>query len=121
MALHDIGDWLCDDVRTVELTNGFGDVTYSLKLRMFRPYQGDRLYEMWSEDGVFKKHDIPPFAIERMEEAAVTLREYVDRSIVPAMCKVIGETRDNLIWETYYMAFRYSREAPVCYCLPTSS
>ena len=112
MDIQDIVDWASASTKTIELSNGFGDTRYRLRLREFKPLAGDMLYEAWSDGATLKRHYIPPYAIEDMKEVGTELQKYVRNSIVESIVKLVGDS-DLLIWETYQMAVRHSVNAPV--------
>ena len=120
MVMQDITDWASNSRIMIELSHGFGEARYQLKLREFVPVEGDTLYEAWSDGSVLKKHYIPPFAIENMKDTAFELQRYVDSSIVKSACKLVGLAHP-LIWETYQMTIEYAHEAPVRFALSKSS
>ena len=112
MEIKNITDWATGRCKTIELSHGFGTAKYQVKLREFIPAEGDMLYEAWSDGPTLKKHYIPPFAIEDMNDAARELKRYVDSGIVEAASHLVGFA-DPLIWETYQMAIKYTLQAPV--------
>jgi hypothetical protein len=118
MEMINIHDWASVATITVEMTNGFEDtnqklVKYKLVLQEFIPRDGDVLDNRWSDNGVIKTHDVPPFAIARMEDASGTIREYVNQCYVPAIVKHVGNSKEDLLWDTYYMAIKHSHTASV--------
>ena len=112
MEIQDITDWASASRKTIELSHGFGNAKYQLKLREFVPKEGDALYEAWSDGPVLKKHWIPPFAIENMSDTAKELQRYVDSSLVQCVCKLVGFA-DPLIWTTYDMTIKCMFQAAV--------
>lgn len=113
---NNITEWASPATKVIELTNGFGSTTYKLRVREFVPIEHDSLVEVWADGGVLKKHPIPPFALENMEEATDEIRNYVDKSVAPSLVALAGNA-DPLVWDTYVMAFKYSSESPVSQCL----
>ena len=112
MEIRDIVDWASSEIKTVEITQGFGDARYTLELRPFNQKQGDTSQKSWVDGSVTKVHDIPAYAIANMEMAARTLENYVDRSIGSYIAGAMGKS-DEWIWQTYGHAFYWVSNAPV--------
>lgn len=67
---------------------------------------------MWADGAILKLHQIPPYAIADLEEAAQALRNYVDSGVADFLLGALGDS-DPFYWHPYLMAFKYSQEAPV--------
>ena len=101
MDLVDISLWASDGARTIEVSPVFADAPFMLKVREFIPVEGDMIEEVWSdENGVIRKHEIPPYAIANMEESARSFQEYIDRAISKYIVAVVGNL-DSLLWSIY--------------------
>jgi hypothetical protein len=114
MEIRDITEWASPVIKTIRVSHGFGKASYMLEVRQFIPIEGDSLEEQWSDRGIMKKHKLPPFAIADMRKAAITLRKYVDES----MLDFIGDGIDYenpLILKTYRMAYKHAFNAPVSF------
>jgi hypothetical protein len=112
MEIRDITEWASPAIKTIRVTHGFGSASYALEVREFLPVEGDLLEEQWSNMGVMKKHRLPPYAIADMRKAAITLRRYVDESIVDFIGDGI-DCENPLILKTYRMAYKHALHATV--------
>ena len=65
------------------------------------------------------KVSMPNYAVADMRKAATEMKAYIDQSIVTFINATVGGL-DQLLWETYMMAFRHIRDAKVC-SIPSSS
>ena len=106
-------DWTSTEVRTITVSPVHVRAPFSFAVRAFRPAEGDLLEEQWvvSEegDGSDQRREsmpLPRYAVADMHAAADGLRAYIERNV----STFIGETvlpLDQLMWETYTMAFRH--------------
>ena len=115
MEISDIRNWASDDIRTVEITHGFGGAKFKLQLRQFVPEGEDNLRKYWTHDAMTKYHDIAPYAMYDIPSAVNELRSYVDRSVGQFILGQIGpgEEADLLLWDTYCTAFFLAGNASV--------
>jgi hypothetical protein len=112
MEIRDITEWASPVIKTIRVSHGFGKASYTLEVRQFIPIEGDSLEEQWSDRGIMKKHKLPPFAIADMRKAVITLRRYVDESILDFIGDGI-DYENPLILKTYRMAYKHALNAPV--------
>lgn len=112
MEMTDITVWASSEVKTIELTHGFGIARFPLRLKQFVPVEGDGLAELWADGGVMKRHEIPPYAIADMKEAAQALWTYVNTGVADFLVGALGDS-DLFYWQTYLMAFKHSQDASV--------
>ncbi|KAI9696522.1 MAG: hypothetical protein M1820_008150 [Bogoriella megaspora] len=78
----EITEWASSDIRTIEVTHGFGSARYKLRVREFIPIPGDKMAERWTDGyGNLKEHPIPHYAIADKKEAEGELHRYMDESI----------------------------------------
>lgn len=112
MKIQEISEWASAEIKTIEVTQGFGNTSYPLEVREFTPVDGDMLEERWNDEGVIKYHRIPPYGIADMQAAARNLAQFIDNSIGQYIIGAVGYS-DSLLWHTYMMAFKHSREATV--------
>lgn len=114
MKIVDICDWASDELKTVEITQGFGHASYKLQFRRFVPQRGDTLHESWVNDSVERVHGIPPYAMADMREAERELKAYVDRSVAEHLFSLFPRNKsDHFLWDNYLAAFHWAAEAPV--------
>ena len=106
MDPEDITEWASTEIKIIEVTQGFSEV------REFIPVEGDLLEESWNSGGIVKRHKCPPYAVANVEKAAQDLRQFIDDNISAYIIGAVGQS-DILLWSTYYMAFKQSKEAPV--------
>lgn len=112
MEIKEITEWASSEVKTIRVTQGFGGAWYELEVREFKPVDGDVLQKFWNDRGVVKSHMIPPYGLANMEKAACVLREFVDKYIGAYISGIVGRS-DDLLWNTYVMAFKQSGKAKV--------
>jgi hypothetical protein len=112
MEIKEITEWTSSEIKTIRVTQGFGGAWYELEVREFKPVDGDVLDKVWNDKGVVKSHKIPPYGLANMKKAACTLRKFVDECIGAYIKGIIGHS-DDLLWNTYLMAFKQSVEARV--------
>ncbi len=62
--------------------------------------------------GVLKHHPVPRYALVDMNKHAEDLLAFIDQNVGRYIVGAVG-TADVLLWETYWMAFRQSREVKV--------
>ena len=112
MELRDISDWAPENRRSIYVTHDFGRIAYKLHVARFHPTDGDMLQEAWTDRGILKTHSIPPYAIIKMEDAAMSIRDYVDRGVKHFMTKTANVTQSPFR-ETYEMALKQIQNAKV--------
>lgn len=112
MDLIDIQDWADEKAKTITISQIFLDAPYQVKVRKFIPQPGDMLKDVWCQNGVKKEYNIPCYALADLVETATMLEEFIDRNITTYINGAIGGSNE-LIWETYMMAFKHSHEARV--------
>jgi hypothetical protein len=105
-------DWASKHVKTIICTQDVNGTTYELKVKKFKPADGDALARRWKRDGVERQFACAPYAVANMREASKTLARHVDESIAEALRFYITES-DNLLRQTYIMAYNYSQNAEV--------
>ena len=113
MELVDITDWASNEIRTIEVTQVFLNAPYKLEVRKFLPVEGDLIEERWSDErGIIKTHTIPPFALANMEMTSQSIQKFIDENISKYIIGAVGSL-NPLLWNTYLMAFKYSKKAVV--------
>jgi hypothetical protein len=120
MDIQNITEWASPEIKTIEVSPLVGR-TYKVEVREFIPTEGDMLDEFWSDGGVVKAHRMPPYALVNLDEAANARKQFVYNNFGSYIRAMVDKT-EPLIWNTYVMAFKYSREAPVsCHEFSTRS
>jgi hypothetical protein len=120
MELLDIQNWASPTIKTVTITQDVFDSRYPLKVKRFIPEKGDAIERRWKTNGVEQSFKCEPYAIADMAEAGQTLSQFADDSLEPSIRFYIGGT-NNLLSQTYSMAYKYSSIAEVCYLKPPGS
>lgn len=109
-VMDDIGTWESDQVRTIEVTEGYTGMSVRLAVRQFRPKQGDRTERSWvSADGRPHTVKIPCYAITNLDEAKDSFNEYIKRGL-PDCCKYLMASRDELLRRTYALAMKMAKD-----------
>jgi len=112
MDLVDISTWASSEVKTIRLSQIYLDAPYEVEVREFEPVEGDMLEEKWTSNGIIKVHKIPRYALADMKKAALVLQNFIQRSIGTYIEGTVGFS-DQLIWQTYFFAFKHARDAKV--------
>lgn len=100
------GDWASATVRTIVVSPVHIDAPFQFHVREFIPADGDLLEEQWMTPTGKQSVPIPKFAVAEMHEAAADLKEYIERNVSNFIAVTVGSL-DQLLWETYTMAFRH--------------
>lgn len=100
------GDWASATVRTIVVSPVHIDAPFQFQVREFIPADGDLLEEQWMTATGKQSVPIPKFAVAEMHEAAADLKEYIERNVSNFIAVTVGPL-DQLLWETYTMAFRH--------------
>ncbi|KAK3991427.1 hypothetical protein QBC44DRAFT_236889 [Cladorrhinum sp. PSN332] len=105
--------WESSEIRTIAVTPSYVNAPFSFQVRMFRPVDGDRLEDEWTRpDGTIGRVRMPNYAVADMHKTAMEMKAFVDQSIVTFINATVGGLHvDQLLWETYMMAFRHIRDA----------
>ena len=112
MEIVDIRNWASTEIKTISITQDVGATSYDVKVREFIPLEGDALARKWKTDGVEQSFVCAPYGIADMKEAGSTLSKFADQTLGTAISFYIDES-DDLLRDTYRMAYRYSRFAEV--------
>ncbi|KAL4787661.1 hypothetical protein BJX76DRAFT_345352 [Aspergillus varians] len=110
MDLIDITDWASSEIKTITLSQIHVDAPYNVQVREFVPIEGDMLESTWVSGQYVRRHKMPHYALADMESAAKVLKWLTSRYVGQYMVKTVG-TLDQLIWDTYFFAFRYQAKA----------
>jgi len=100
------GDWASAAIRTIIVAPVNIDAPFQFHVREFIPADGDLLEEQWMTPTGRQSVPIPKFAVAEMHEAAAGLKEYIERNVSNFIAVIVGPL-DQLLWETYTMAFRH--------------
>ena len=111
--------WESDEIRTIAVAPSCVNAPFAFQVRKFRPVEGDRLQDEWPTPHGMNRVSMPNYAVADMRKAAMEMKAYIDQSIVTFINATVGGL-DQLLWETYMMAFRHIRDAKVC-SIPSSS
>ncbi|AEO71828.1 uncharacterized protein THITE_2031104, partial [Thermothielavioides terrestris NRRL 8126] len=112
MDLVDVDTWASSEVRRIRLSQIYLDAPYEVEVREFVPVEGDMLEEKWTSNGVTRSHRIPRYALADMEKSAAVLQAFIQDNIARYICGTVGQS-DELIWQTYFFAFRHAHSARV--------
>ncbi|KAL2759209.1 hypothetical protein ACRALDRAFT_1062235 [Sodiomyces alcalophilus JCM 7366] len=110
--VDNIANWASPEEKWIKLSEGLTPTSVELRVRKFIPQEGDRLDRSWVHQGVRRSVPIPPYAIVDLGEAQEAYSEYIktatSSTFVSVIDSVIGTDR-NLLWRTYYLAWRLSQ------------
>jgi hypothetical protein len=107
MEMKDITDWMSPLIKTIEITQDFGDTKYQLEVKRFIPAAGDSLEEVWCDAGVKKSQIISPYAIADMRKSVIVLEKFVNDSVATYVKNII-DPNDTLMWNTFAMACKHA-------------
>lgn len=115
MKIAEIEDWRSSEIKTIKLTQDVCGATYDLQVREFVPVEGDSLFRGWKTKGIEKKHACTPFAIANMTQTGLQIAAFAEHNIEKFIEYYIDKD-DKLMWNTYCMAYHYSRSTKVRFC-----
>ncbi|KAK0744774.1 hypothetical protein B0T21DRAFT_380941 [Apiosordaria backusii] len=104
-------DWAPSSrTRTIVVTHLNVSTPFAFQVREFMPAEGDKMEDEVIDpvDGTVTKMPIPRFAVAEMKNTAERMRAFVDGNIYNFITATVGS--DELLWETYLMAFRQTRQ-----------
>ncbi|KAK4165574.1 hypothetical protein QBC43DRAFT_208230 [Cladorrhinum sp. PSN259] len=106
-------DWESSEIRTITVTPSYVNAPFAFEVRMFRPVEGDSLEDQWTRpDGTMGRVRMPNYAVADMQKTAMEMKAFIDQSIVTFINATVGGLHvDQLLWETYMMAFKHIRDA----------
>lgn len=113
----DITDWASSVTKTIRSTHGLCPEPFEMTVQQFLPKEGDLLERRWVDGKVRKSFRVEPYAVVNMSKTAVALQKYIDANVKPCTEHFLKD-RDDLVKDTYTMAFRHSSFATVS--LPNS-
>jgi hypothetical protein len=110
--MENITNWASTNIKSILVTQDYGDSAIEVKVGQFVPVKGDMLHRQWADGSIIKSVPIPNYAIVDMEEA---LRAYKDHIVNdgPKYFKSALNFNDRLLWDTYSVAIDYSNTALV--------
>ncbi|CAJ2500996.1 Uu.00g038490.m01.CDS01 [Anthostomella pinea] len=108
----DISNWESTEIKTIEVTEGYTDQPVRLRVRKFKPQEGDKLKRYWVYNGERREADIPPYAIVNLDEAKGAYSSYINQEL-PKCCKNVLSGKEALLTATYVAAIRAAREPGV--------
>ncbi|KAK4205563.1 hypothetical protein QBC40DRAFT_162526 [Triangularia verruculosa] len=100
-------DWApSSSIRTIVVTHLHVSTPFQFQVREFIPAEGDLIEDEFIDpvNGTVRKVPLPRFAIADMRSTAERMKDFVDGNIYNFITATVG--RDELLWETYLMAFR---------------
>jgi hypothetical protein len=105
-------DWASSDTRTITVSPNHVHAPFKFAVREFIPAQGDLLEERWMTATGPKRIAIPRYALADMHKAANAMKDYIEQYTWKFIGVTIGDL-DQLLLETYHMAFRHIGNAKV--------
>jgi hypothetical protein len=114
----EITDWADSDLKKIKISQDLCPIAFEVVVRKFIPVKGDSLQRKWTDGKIRKAKDVPPYAIENMAKTAVRMKKFIEENTDSAIDYLLAD-KEPLLRETYAMAKRYVKTAPVC-TLPES-
>ncbi|KAK4097515.1 hypothetical protein N658DRAFT_433826 [Parathielavia hyrcaniae] len=109
-VMSDIGTWESSLVRTIEVTEGYTGRSVRLKVRQFRPQEGDKVKRSWvSKNGSRYEVDVPAFAIINLDDAKAEFDQYIKAGQAKCFQLLVG-SRDEVLWQTYELAMKTAED-----------
>lgn len=105
---QEIKSWKSADIKTIQVTQDVGDLSYTLRVREFIPVAGDSLCRQWKTNGVQQSYPCAAYAIESMAAAGRQLVEFVANNIEASIDYYIDKS-DWLMHQTYMEALKTSK------------
>lgn len=105
--MKDLGpnDWASDSICTINLTLGYCSDPIILKVRKFKPVEGDVLARTWTHDGVTHETLIEPYALADIQKTKSTLLRHIEHNAFDAVMRYAENDRVHpLVQETYKAA-----------------
>ncbi|KAK0669846.1 hypothetical protein QBC41DRAFT_223005 [Cercophora samala] len=100
-------DWVpSSSIRTIIVRHLNVPTSFEFQVREFTPVEGDKVEDEVTDPvtGRVTKVPLPRFAVADMKTTAERMKGFVDGNIYNFITATVG--RDELLWETYLMAFR---------------
>ncbi len=99
-------DWASSEVRTIIVSPNHFEAPLEFRVREFIPVDGDLLEEQWVTPTGKQRVPVPRYAVADMHETAQMMKGYIERNVWKFIAETVGPL-DQLLWETYTMAFRH--------------
>jgi len=109
----DVGDWADDSVRVIDISLGLSPTPMTLRVRKFRPRDGDVLKRRWVDNGVSKEQELPPYALADAHKTAIDFKKYLRDHAFDGLTEAVKDS-DDLIRRTYNMVLNHYSSLPVC-------
>ncbi|KAK0708520.1 hypothetical protein B0H67DRAFT_496689 [Lasiosphaeris hirsuta] len=103
-------DWASSEIVRIVVSPNHLDAPFEFSVREFIPVEGDMLEEQWMTATGKKRVPIPRYALADMHQTANEMKNYVERNVWKFIGVTVGSL-DQLLFETYTMAFRYIGQA----------
>lgn len=110
--MENIVNWASSNIKTIYVTQDYGDSAIAVQVRKFVPVQGDMLHRQWADGSTIKSVPIPNYAIVDMEAALHAYKDHIVND-GPKYFKSALNFKDKLLWDTYSVAIDYSTTASV--------
>ncbi|PKS06558.1 hypothetical protein jhhlp_007306 [Lomentospora prolificans] len=111
-VVDNISHWASDEIKTIQVSEGYTGRPVELRVRKFIPQDGDKLERSWVANGAKKSVTIPPYAIVDLEAARNAYSEHIDRGIVDCFSAIV-KPRNTLLWKTYVLAWKMAQDTQV--------
>jgi hypothetical protein len=107
--MRNVGDWVDNNIRTIQISLGLCTKNITLKVRKFNPREGDELCRFWIDGSGHKRGKLlQPYALADIHETAESFKAYVNENAIDSMRSALAVKESGpLIRETYEWAFRH--------------
>lgn len=106
-AMKDLGpkDWVNDVVCTISLQLSYCSEPVTLRVRKFKPIEGDVNVRKWTHNGVAYETPIEPYALEDIHKARSILTQHIETNLFDAIKQYTEKSSVHpLVQETYKAA-----------------
>jgi hypothetical protein len=110
--MNNITAWASTEMKKIHVTQDYGPNAIVFEVREFVPMEGDMLQRQWSDNGVIKSITMPNYAIVDMAAALQAYKEFIVNE-GPQFFRSTIDYNDRLLWDTYTMALRFSKNSPL--------
>ena len=110
--MTEITEWATPDLKTIQISLDLCPEPFVVVVRQFVPMEGDILQRKWTDGKTRKFKDVPPYAIQNMEETALRLSRWIKDNLDAAIGHLLSE-KEPILRETYSVAKTFAASALV--------
>jgi hypothetical protein len=104
-----IDKWASEDIKAIQVSDGYSDCVLELSVRQFVPQEGDKLERSWHYGGATRSVTIPPYALMDLEQGKAAYMTHIHSSMNQTFANVIQRAGGLLYW-TYMQALQICKD-----------